>query len=80
MLVNQKLAAVFTEQSVSDRNIQALISGCESRGHQIKIGGKLYSDTIGIQDGPEGTLQTAMMYNIQQIVDGLTDSTSESSK
>lgn len=80
MLVKRKIAAVFTEQNVSDRNIQALISGCESRGHKIKIGGKLYSDTIGIQDGPEGTLQTALTYNIRQIVDGLKGSTKESSE
>lgn len=77
MLVTQKIAAVFTEQSVSDRNIQALISGCESQDHKIKIGGKLYSDTIGIQGGPEGTLQNGLMYNIKQIVDGLTDERSE---
>ncbi|MEP3482197.1 MAG: zinc ABC transporter substrate-binding protein [Fuerstiella sp.] len=76
-LVKQKIAAVFTEQSVSDRNIQALISGCESRQHEIKIGGKLYSDTIGIRGGPEGTLQTGLMYNIRQIVDGLANDSSE---
>lgn len=79
MLVTKKIAAVFTEQSVSDRNIQALISGCKSQDHNIKIGGKLYSDTIGIQDGPEGTLQTGLMYNIQQIVSGLGGVASESS-
>lgn len=80
MLVKQKIAAVFTEQSVSDRNIQALISSCESRGHKIKIGGKLYSDTIGIQGGSEGTLQTGLMYNIRQIVDGLNGSAPEPTK
>ncbi len=78
MLVTRKITAVFTEQSVSDRNIQALISGCQSQGHSLQIGGKLYSDTIGIQDGPEGTLQTGLMYNIRQIADGLKSPTSES--
>lgn len=78
MLVDQKIAAVYTEQSVSDRNIQALLSGCDSQGHMLKIGGKLYSDTIGASDGPEGTLQKALMYNISQIVTGLGSGNQES--
>lgn len=71
LLVQRKIGAVFTEQSVSDRNIQALISGCQSRGHKLTIGGKLFSDTIGATNGPQATLQTALMFNIEQIVGAL---------
>lgn len=80
LLVDQKISAVFTEQSVSDRNIRALLSGCHSQGHVLKIGGKLYSDTIGVADGPEGSLQKALMYNITQIASGLGSAKQEPSE
>ncbi|MGZ9809047.1 metal ABC transporter solute-binding protein, Zn/Mn family [Pseudoroseicyclus sp. H15] len=47
LLVEREISAVFVESSVSDRNIRALIEGAASRGHEVTIGGELYSDAMG---------------------------------
>lgn len=71
LLVEANISAIFTEQSVSDRNIKALISECESRGHRLTVGGTLYSDTAGPAGTPEETLTGAVMYNIHEIAASL---------
>jgi manganese/zinc/iron transport system substrate-binding protein len=47
MLVARDIRAVFVESSVSDRNIRALIEGAAARGHEVVIGGELFSDAMG---------------------------------
>lgn len=71
LLVDQQIRAVFTEQSVSEKNIEALVAGCAAAGHELKIGAKLYSDTVGAEGTPEATLSGALLYNVRQIVDAL---------
>ncbi len=71
LLVQRKIAAVFTEQSVSEKNIQALVAGCESAGHKLTIGGKLYSDTAGAEGTNEATLSGALLHNIREIAAAL---------
>lgn len=51
LLVERDIGAIFVESSVSERNIRALIEGAAARGHEVVIGGKLYSDAMG----PAGT-------------------------
>jgi manganese/zinc/iron transport system substrate-binding protein len=46
-LVTEKIPAVFVESSVSPKAINAVIEACKSRGHNLKIGGMLYSDALG---------------------------------
>ena len=46
-LVDKKIEAVFVETSVAEKNVQALIEGARSRGANVKIGGKLFSDAMG---------------------------------
>ena len=55
MLVTRNVRAVFVESSVSDRNIGALIEGAAARGHEVRIGGELYSDAMGAEGSYEGT-------------------------
>lgn len=47
MLVAREIGAVFVETSVSDRNVRALIEGAAAQGHEVVIGGELYSDAMG---------------------------------
>ncbi|MEQ9406747.1 MAG: zinc ABC transporter substrate-binding protein [Fuerstiella sp.] len=75
LLVDRKIGAVFTEQSVSEKNIQALVAGCAAAGHDLKIGGKLYSDTAGAEGTEAETLSGALLHNIRQMVAALTDET-----
>ncbi|MEM6340234.1 MAG: zinc ABC transporter substrate-binding protein [Pseudomonadota bacterium] len=55
MLVQNDIRAVFVETSVSDRNIQALIEGAAAEGHEVVIGGELFSDAMGEPGTYEGT-------------------------
>ncbi|MEZ6129251.1 MAG: zinc ABC transporter substrate-binding protein [Planctomycetaceae bacterium] len=70
-LVRNGITAVFTEQSVSDKNIQALVAGCQARGHVLVIGGRLFSDTVGAAGTPEETLRGALLHNVREIVAAL---------
>src|SRR5690606_2499451 len=47
LLVERRIGAVFVDTSVSDRNVRALIEGAAARGHEVTIGGTLYSDAMG---------------------------------
>ncbi len=55
LLVERDIRAVFVESSVSDRNVRALIEGAAARGHQVAIGGELFSDAMGEPGTYEGT-------------------------
>lgn len=71
MIVSRKVKAVFVESSVPARNVEALIEGCKSRGHAVRIGGQLYSDAMGRPGTPEGTYIGMVRYNVRTIVDAL---------
>jgi manganese/zinc/iron transport system substrate-binding protein len=55
MLVERRIGAVFVETSVADRNIRALIEGAAAQGHEVVIGGELFSDAMGEPGTYEGT-------------------------
>ena len=55
LLVERGIGAVFVETSVSDRNIRALVEGARARGHDVVIGGSLFSDAMGPPGTYEGT-------------------------
>ena len=76
LLFEKKISAVFTEQSVSDKNITALVAGCKAKGHTLIIGARLFSDTAGAEGTPEATLSGALRYNAAKISEALSDETS----
>jgi manganese/zinc/iron transport system substrate-binding protein len=55
LLVDRRIPAVFVETSVSDKNVRALVEGAASRGHEVTIGGELFSDAMGKAGTYEGT-------------------------
>jgi manganese/zinc/iron transport system substrate-binding protein len=55
LLVERRVGAVFVESTVSERNINALVSGAAARGHKVRIGGELFSDAMGDEGTYEGT-------------------------
>jgi manganese/zinc/iron transport system substrate-binding protein len=71
LLVTRKIGAVFIETSVSERNIRALIDGAAARGHQVKIGGSLYSDAMGTPGTYEGTYVGMIDHNVTTIAHAL---------
>lgn len=70
-IVDNKIKAVFVETSVSEKNINAIIEGCQQKGHDVKIGGYLFSDAMGAEDTPEGTYQGMVRKNVNTIVGAL---------
>jgi len=54
-LVENKIPTVFVEASVNEKDLRAVIEGAQQQGSQIRIGGTLYSDSMGPQGTYEGT-------------------------
>ncbi len=71
LLVTRDIRAVFVESSVSDRNIRALIEGAAARGHEVTVGGELYSDAMGTPGSYEGTYLGMIDHNVTTIVQAL---------
>ena len=71
LIVTRKIKAVFIETTVSQRNIEALIAGAKARGHEVKIGGKLFSDAMGKHGTYEGTYLGMIDHNVTTIVRAL---------
>ena len=71
MLVDRNIRAVFVETSVADRNIRALIEGAAARGHEVVIGGELYSDAMGEPGTYEGTYIGMINHNAMTITGAL---------
>lgn len=70
-IIDRDIQAVYVESSVSDKALQAVIKGCESKGHNAIIGGLLYSDAMGEKGSPEGTYLGMVKHNVNTIVGGL---------
>ncbi|MEM9350115.1 MAG: zinc ABC transporter substrate-binding protein [Pseudomonadota bacterium] len=71
MLVSRDIGAVFVETSVSDRNVQALIEGAAAEGHEVIIGGELFSDAMGEPGTYEGTYIGMIDHNATTIATAL---------
>ncbi|MEO1293860.1 MAG: zinc ABC transporter substrate-binding protein [Pseudomonadota bacterium] len=71
LLVERGISGVFVETSVSDRNIRALIEGAASRGHQVEVGGELFSDAMGPEGTYEGTYLGMIDHNTTTIARAL---------
>lgn len=71
LVVSRKIPAVFVETSVADRNVTALREGARARGHDVRLGGRLYSDALGGPESDAGTLEVALRANVDVLVAAL---------
>lgn len=71
MLVSRDIRAVFVESSVSDRNVRALIEGAAAQGHEVSVGGELFSDAMGEFGTYEGTYIGMIDHNVTVISSAL---------
>jgi len=62
----KNLPAVFIETSVSEKNIEAV-----TRETNAKVGGTLYSDSLGPSDSPAATYITMVEHNTETLVQAL---------
>jgi len=70
-IIEKQIKAIFVESSVPKRTIEALQAAVKSKGHDVKIGGTLYSDALGNAGTAEGTYIGMFEYNVKTIVNAL---------
>lgn len=70
-IVERKIPAVFIESSVSDRNVMALVEGAAARGHLLRLGETLFSDSMGPNGSYEGTYVGMLDHNATAIARAL---------
>ena len=71
LLVSRRVQAVFVESTVSPRNLKALLEGAAARGHNVRIGGELFSDAMGAPGTYEGTYIGMIDHNVTVIARAL---------
>jgi len=76
-IVRDEIPAVFVESTISDRNVRALIEGARSRGHEVRIGGTLFSDATGPAGTWEGTYIGMLDHNASTVARSLGGSVPE---
>ncbi|TCM98039.1 manganese/zinc/iron transport system substrate-binding protein [Paenibacillus sp. BK033] len=70
-LVENKIKAVFIESSVPKKAIESVIQGARSMGHEVTIGGELFSDAMGEAGTVEGTYIGMVRHNVDTVVQAL---------
>jgi manganese/zinc/iron transport system substrate-binding protein len=71
IVVERKVPAVFVESSVAPRMVEALIEPCKKQGHEVRIGGELFSDALGEEGSGAETYVGMIRANVDTIVAGL---------
>ena len=71
LIVQRQVVAVFVESSVPRKSVEALVEGAKSRGHQVAIGGELYSDAMGESGRYTGTYLGMLDHNITLVATAL---------
>ncbi len=72
-IIAQNIHAVFVESSVPKRTLEALQESVRSQGHQLEIGGTLFSDALGDEGTLEGTYIGMYKHNVKTIIHSLQD-------
>mgnify|MGYP006286529835 CR=1 FL=1 len=70
-VTDNNIPAIFVESSVPKRAIEAVIEGARERGHDLRLGGELYSDAMGAAGTAEGTYMGMVRHNVAVIVSAL---------
>lgn len=70
-IIDYDVKAIFVESSVPQRTIEALQEAVRAKGHEVVIGGSLYSDALGDAGTVEGTYLGMFRYNVNTIVNAL---------
>ena len=71
LIVARGVPAIFVESSVPERSINAVREGCLARGHEVVIGGTLYSDAMGGPGSGADTYAGMVRSNVDTIVEAL---------
>ena len=72
-LFKNEIPAVFVEESLPTKTMEAVIEGCRKKGHVVSIGNKLYADNVGEVGTAEDNYIGMFRYNVETIVTALTE-------
>ncbi|WP_281358149.1 metal ABC transporter solute-binding protein, Zn/Mn family [Saccharibacillus qingshengii] len=70
-LVERGIQAVFVESSLPARSMEAIVAGAAQQGHEVVIGGELFSDAMGEPGTQEGTYLGMIRHNADTIAEAL---------
>lgn len=70
-IVDRNIQAVFAEQTISPKAIEAVVAGCANQNHKIVMAGPLFTDSLDAPDTPAGTYIGMVRTNVQVIFENL---------
>jgi manganese/zinc/iron transport system substrate-binding protein len=70
-LINNKIPALFLENSTPTRSAEAIIEGSKAKGWRVTLAGTLYADGPGEKGSPAGTYEGMMRANVNTITSAL---------
>ncbi|MEM9557732.1 MAG: zinc ABC transporter substrate-binding protein [Acidobacteriota bacterium] len=71
LIAARAIPALFVESSVPRRSVEAVQSAVRDAGHEVAIGGELFSDAMGAPGTPEGEYFGMVRSNVETIVGAL---------
>ena len=71
LLVRRKIPAIFVESTVPKKGIRALIEGAKAKGHEVQVGGSLFSDAMGDVGSWSGTYLGMVDHNATTVAKAL---------
>jgi manganese/zinc/iron transport system substrate-binding protein len=66
-----KVKAIFAEQTISPKAIRAVAAGAAEKNHQVKLAGPLYTDSLDAEGTPAGTYIGMVEMNLKTIYENL---------
>jgi manganese/zinc/iron transport system substrate-binding protein len=76
-VAEREIPAMFVESSVSSRSIEAVRAAVRAQGHEVEIGGNLFSDALGGSGSGAETYEGMIRHNVETIVGALAPSADE---
>lgn len=70
-VVENRVPAIFFESSIPVDTVEAIIEGARAQGHEIALGGELFSDAMGDPGTEQGTYIGMISHNTEVIVTAL---------
>ncbi|WP_415669335.1 metal ABC transporter solute-binding protein, Zn/Mn family [Streptobacillus ratti] len=70
-IVANKIKAIFVESSVNHKSIESLQEAVKAKGFEVKIGGELYSDSMGDAKNNTETYIKTLKFNADTIANAL---------
>lgn len=71
VIVERGVPAVFVESTVGRRHVEAIIAGARARGHEVVVGGELFSDAMGEEGTYPGTYVGMIDHNVTTVARAL---------